>query len=96
MKPLFNFRPFLFLSISLAIGILCAKIYFLNEVTTFIIIISAFILVTAVCFFLFGLKANLRRNLITIFAVIFVFLGGYFSTSKIINNFNDANLNSHT
>ena len=96
MKPLFNFRPFLFLSASLAVGILSAKIYFLNGISPFIFITTAFILVCAVCFFLFGFKGNIRLSLITIFAVIFVFLGGYFSTSKIINNFNDANLNSHT
>ena len=96
MKPLFNFRPFLFLSASLAVGILSAKIYFLNGISPFIFITMAFILVCAVCFFLFGFKGNIRLSLITIFAVILVFFGGYFSTSKIINNFNSASLNSHT
>ncbi len=95
MKPLFNFRPFLFLSVSLAVGILSAKIYFLNNFSAFIILFTAFILVCAVCFFIFGFKTNLRRNVAMLFAVIFVFFGGYFSTSKIINNFNNANLNSH-
>ena len=95
MKPLFNFRPFLFLSVSLAVGILSAKIYFLNNFSAFIILFTAFILVCAVCFFIFGFKTNLRRNVAMFFAVIFVFFGGYFSTSKIINNFNNANLNSH-
>lgn len=95
MKKIINFRPFLFLALSLISGILSAYFYvFENRITA--ILISLIFLGLNIIYLVTQIKIkNIKRSIIFCCAFILIFCFGYMSFSLQVNNYKNANLEGH-
>ncbi len=95
MKKLFNFRPILFIAISLCCGISTAYFFMRNFTVWGIIFISFFALSILVYLTLFTRRTQIKVN--AIFALVFVgfFVFGNISLTTSLNDYVNADLGGH-
>lgn len=93
MKKLLNFRPILFVALSLSLGIITTYFYMREKVVWSIFFLSTFIISLFLFLTLFSNNTTRIRNSIfsIIFLIFFLFGGINFSTS--LDKFDKANLN---
>ncbi len=92
MKKLLNFRPILFIALSLCCGI-CSAYFLVNKSLIWAIVLGASFLLAIILFLtVFTSKTLIKRNVI--FAVIFIafFLIGAFNINWNLDRYNRANL----
>ncbi len=96
MKKLLNFRPFLFMAVSLIIGLITAYFYTFTS-PIFAIVCIAIFLACIVIYLVYGIKNKeiKEKGIFAIIFCLFFILGGVnFSCS--VNSFESANLDNHT
>lgn len=96
MKKLLNFRPFLFMALSLIVGLTTAYFYF-TENLIFAIICFAIFLACVLLYSLYGVvnKEMKEKGIFSLIFCLFFILGCILFSSS-VTNFENANLSNHT
>ncbi len=92
MKKLLNFRPIMFIALSLALGIIVAYFYMRSNVVCGIFFSAVFFISLILFVTLFSTKITRIRNLVFVSVFIVFFLIGNFGFSFSVNRFDKANL----
>ena len=93
MKKIINFRPILFLAISLCMGIATAYFLMRGYIVWAVLFICAFALILGLFLFLFTDKLAIKKNSIFVAVLCLFFLVGAFSLSGQLNAYKQPNLN---
>ncbi len=92
MKKLLNFRPILFIALSLCLGIITSYFYMLNKIVWCIFFSATFLLALILFLTVFSIKTTRIRNLIFALFFLIFFAFGSIGFSSSINRFERANL----
>ncbi len=95
MKKLINFRPILFIMLSLCCGISATYFFMLEKIVWGVFSICAFALPLMLFLVLFTKRNKLLRNAIFSSVFLIFFMLGGLRTYATINNYNNANLSGH-
>lgn len=96
MKKLLNFRPILFIAISLCFGLLMGYSIVIKSVLMSVLLVAIF---SVACFFyiyLSFLNKNYKKSIIFSITLMIFFFVGLFSFSLTVDRFERSNLNAHT
>ena len=92
MKKLLNFRPILFVALSLCLGIITSYFHMQNKIVWCIFFIATFLLAILSFLTIFSVKGARIRNLIFAFIFLIFFVVGSLGFSLSMNRYNNANL----
>ena len=95
MKKLINFRPILFIAISLISGILCAYFQTLQNFVAFFVLTLVNLSTYVIFICLYSKKGKLKRNLISCACFIIAFVLGFSLFKMEINNYTINDLGGH-
>ncbi len=95
MKKLINFRPMLFIAISLCLGVVSAYNFFLENMLAGVLLCFAFATFSVFCLITFLKRGHVLRSAIFLPLMLMFFGVGILGTLLQINNFANANLNNH-
>ncbi len=94
MRKLVNFRPTLFIALSLIAGIVIAQSFIMERTILAVIFLSLFIISDGI-FFILSLKAKNKSRLIFSFVFLLFIVFGYFSFSLTVNNYINDDFGGH-
>lgn len=95
MKKLINFRPFVFMAISLSIGIFCAYLFIIQKIVLFVLLLCLFLFFLGLFFYLM-IKAGKKKSGIIALIIMSVFLTeGLIVTLIKTEKFINADLGGH-
>lgn len=92
MKKLLNFRPVLFIAISLCLGIGSTYFFLCNKLVWAILLTSIFVAYNVVYLILFTNKENIKEKLIFVFIFLMIFIIGSQGLTSQIKNYDSADL----
>lgn len=92
MKKLINFRPILFIALSLCAGIMASYFYILDKVVWCVVFCTLFFLPLAIFLIFFTKKQKIKRNFIFAIVLLLFFAVGLSNTYANVNRFDTANL----
>ncbi len=95
MKKLINFRPMLFIALSLCLGIISAYNFFVGNILAGVLLCVAFAIFSVFCLVTFLKRGHLLRSAIFLPLMLMFFGLGVLGTLLQINNFANADLGNH-
>ena len=95
MKKLINFRPMLFIALSLCLGIVSAYNFFVGNILAGVLLCIAFAIFSVFCLVTFLKRGHALRSAIFLPLMLIFFGLGVLGTLLQINNFASANLGNH-
>ena len=96
MKKLLNFRPILFIAISLCFGLLMGYSIVIKSVLTSVLLVAIFLVACFFYIYLSFLNKNYKKSIIFSITLMIFFFVGLFSFSLTVDRFERSNLNAHT
>lgn len=96
MKKLLNFRPILFIAISLCFGLLLGYSITIKSVWLSVSVVALFLVCCFCYLYLSFLNKKIKKSIVFSVVLIAFFLVGLFSFNLTVNKFEKSNLNSHT
>ncbi len=93
MKKLLNFRPILFIALSLCLGIITSYFHMQNKCALSIFFLATFIIFLILFLTIFSNKITRIRNIVFVIIFLVFFIFGNSSFSYSVDRFNRANLN---